>query len=329
MILTSPQPRRHRPGARTLAFAKCVALPLALTVLLGACTNSKLVISPLYNRLDDQMRKEFNKLGDFDDAQKAMFEVAVGTGHVWHRQSELPRYAELLKTIASSLSVPGRTTPDVIAAWAEAVEARAVAARECHPVNFLFDLTRSLSDDEIDFIERRFARERVKNREKYESRTREERITNRLDNIDKWARRIGIEFDAQQRAIVRSGLEDQVSLRREYFQLSDRWKKTLFQYAREQDAPDYDERMQAHFAELWTLLENAHPDEWQSNRDLWRRVSARLEQSLTAEQRLKASAWLSKMANTLVAISKDEPSFKVVADPRLGCLVPVQPSDEA
>lgn len=301
-------------------MAKCVALLLALTVLLGACTNSKFVISPLYNRLDDQMRKEFNKLGDFDETQKAMFEAGVGTAHVWHRQSELPRYAKLLDTIAGSLAVPGRTTPQTIDGWAEAIEARTVAARQCHPINFLFDLTRSLDDAEIDFIERRFARERRKNREKYEALSRKERIEERLDRVGKWARRIGVKLDAGQRAIVRSGLEEQISLRREYFLLSDDWKKRVFKTARDQDASDYEQRMRAHFAELWTLLENAHPDEWQGNRDLWRRISVRLEQSLKPEQRLAVSSWLSKMADTLYAISKDEPSFKVIADPALGCL---------
>ena len=72
-------------------------------VLLSSCTNSKLLISPIYNRLDDQMRGEFHKLAKWTDDQEAHFESRVGTYHVWHRQNELPKYANLLKKIQASI----------------------------------------------------------------------------------------------------------------------------------------------------------------------------------------------------------------------------------
>ena len=311
--LAAPRPRA--PLVRRLAAL--LVVPIALV----GCTNSKLVIGPLYNRLDDQMRKEFEKLGDFDEEQTALFEAAVGTGHVWHRQHELPAYARLIDEIAGSVAVPGATTREDVTRWGETVERHAVAARECHPVNFSFELMRSLEDGEIDFIERRFARERKKNRERYFSRTAEERVDYRLKNVRKWAGRIGIDFTAEQNAMLRSAFTRQRSLRREYYLLSDRWNAALFRIAREQDAPDYDARMTAHLAELWTLLEKGHPEEWEANRRLWRDVGWRFVASMTPEQRDELSTWLAKMADTLVAVSRDEPSFEPGTDPSVGCLV--------
>jgi len=297
-----------------------VVVLLLLPLALGACTNSKLIIGPLYNRLDDQMRKEFEKLGDFDDRQTALFEAAVGTGHVWHRQQELPAYADLLEEIGSAVARPG-TTPEDVVRWSEIIEQHATAARECHPVNFSFELMKSLDDDEIDFIERRFARERIKNRKKYFDQTPEERVEERLKNIRKWAGRIGVDFTAEQNAMLRSAFRRQTSLRQEYYALSDTWNERLFELAREQDAPDYDTLMAAHLAELWTLLEKGHPEEWEANRRLWRSVGHRFITSLTSEQRRTLSRWLAKMSDTVYAISRDEPSFVVGDDPSVGCLV--------
>ena len=320
MILTSLPTRLTCPPARAWR-----TLLLASTLALGACTNSKLVIGPLYNRLDDRMRDEFEKLGEFDERQTELFEAALGTGHVWHRQSELPRYARILDDIASSIARPGATRPADVTRWAREIEARSVAARECHPVNFSLPLMKSLSDEQVDFIERRFASERKENRERYLERTVEERREYRQKNIEKWAARIGLDFTAEQRAMLRTALTRQVSLREQYWALSDAWKEKLFRLAREQDAPDYDSRMSAHLGQLWTLLESAHPDEWQRNRELWRDFAIRFVTSMTPEQRQAGSAWLAKMAETLESISRDEPSFVPGDDPATGCLVGTAP----
>lgn len=318
MILRSPGHRSRLPLAA-----------LVLSLALGACTNSKLVVGPLYNRLDDRMREAFEELGDFDERQKALFEAAVGTAHVWHRQSELPAYARLLGDIAASIAEPGATSRDDVTRWARTIEAHSVAARECHPVNFSFELMKSLTDEEIDFIEQHFARERKENRERYFSRTPEERVERRLKNMRKWAGRIGVELTAGQGAMLRSALGRQISLRREYYLLSDRWNATLFRIAREQEAPDYDERMAAHLGELWTLLEKAHPEEWQANRELWRDTALRFVESMTPEQRRAASGWIGGLGDTLDTISRYEPSFEVGDDPSVGCLVETAAGDTA
>ena len=79
--------------------------------------------------------------------------------------------------------------------------------------------------------------------------------------------------------------------------------------------------MGAHLDELWTMLETAHPDEWQRNRELWRDFAIRFVGSMTPAQRAAGSAWLAKMAETLEAVSRDEPSFVPGDDPTIGCLV--------
>jgi len=299
---------------KTLIFVPVLAL-------LSACTNSKLIIGPLYNQLDNQMRNEFNKLGDFNEAQKQAFEAAVGTFHVWHRQSELPQYAALIKEMAAALSTSDGTQPADVKRWMESAEVFSRSARECYPVNFSLDLMRSLTDEQITFIEQRFERERTKNREKYQSRTPEQRVERRLKAIAKWAGRIDLDISASQRSLLRQALIRQTSLRKEYYQLSEEWKRQLFVLARRQDAGNYDVAMSNHLNKLWTLLETAHPEQWRKNRQLWQDTAYQFILSLSAEQRNHVSQWLDKMGDTVLAISSDTPSFKVGNDASIGCLV--------
>ncbi len=294
---------------------------LAVLATISGCSNSKVFISPVYNRLDDQMRKEFNKLGDFNEDQTAAFEQRLGTYHVWHRQSELPQYSNLLRDIAASIEQTNNTSEEDIGKWIATSEKFTKALRECHPVNFSYDLMRTLTDEQLNFIQRRFGSERKKNREAYFARTPEQRIERRYNNIIKWAGRLDFDFTDTQKLMLRETLEKQVSLRKEYYKLSDRWNRKLFLYAKRQDSPTYTRDMDAHIQSLWTLLEDGHTKEWETNRKLWRDFGSKFVDSMTGDQRKKASIWMTRLAKTLDSISTDEPSFKVTNDPTLGCLV--------
>ena len=290
-------------------------------VTLTACTNSKLVIGPLYNRLDDQMRGEFHKLAKFNEAQIAHFEARVGAFHVWHRQSELPQYARLLKTIQASIRQRDVTTSADVRSWIDEVELYSRRARLCHPVNFSYDLMQTLTDEQVNFIERRFANERRKNFSKYQKETPEERVDRRVKNVVKWAGRIGFEFNNTQKNMLENTMTEQISLRKQYYRLVDAWAKRLFVIARDQSAPEFEKNMETQVNKLWTLLENAHTEQWTANRELWRRFAYDFVKSLSYDQRIFASNWLDKMADTLNGISKDKPSFNATNNPQHGCRV--------
>jgi len=266
------------------------------------------------------MRKEFNKLGEFNDTQVQQFEQRLGTYHVWHRQVELPQYASLMKEVASSIR-NATTSQQQVRSWFETTEKHSRALRECHPINFSFEFMKSLTDQQLNYIENRFRKQQEKNLKRYQSRSAEERVERRLKNIEKWAGRIDFAFTASQRAMIRTALVNQISLRTQYYQLSGEWNKQLFILARQQEASDYDQKMEAHLARLWRLLESEYPQQWQANRTMWQEVVFKLLQSMNNAQRNNSGRWISKMGSTLAAIAKDEPSFTPSNDPSEGCLV--------
>jgi len=308
---------RHAADHRLTTRCSAVIL---LTLLVTSCTSSKFVIGPLYNRLDDRMMDQFDELGDFTEQQRAAFAKSVGTFHVWHRQSELPRYSTLIETLASSIADADTSASD-ISLWMNTVEQYSQAARDCNPVNFSVGLMKTLSDEQWTVIEQRFEEERKEDLERYAGKTPEERIERRMNNMRKWAARIDLDFTPTQRAMLLSTLKQQISMREQYYRLSDEWNRRLFELARTKNNPDFDEQMRVHLGNRWNQLEKEYPEQWQANRDLWENTVLRFIQSMTAEQRETVSRWLTRLGSTLAAISRDEPSFQVIEDPSLGCLV--------
>lgn len=303
---------------RRTNLLKMTASALLLLFITG-CTNSKVFIAPLYNRLDDQMRGEFHKLATWDKTQIEHFESRVGAFHVWHRQSELPKYATLLNSVQSSIRTRDKTTRNDVNSWIDSAESFSQVVRTCHPVNFSYDLMQTLTDEQVNFIERRFASERKKNYSKYLASTPEERRTKRVDNVVKWAGRIGFDFNNTQTRMLEQTMAKQISMRRQYYSLVDEWAKDLFVIARQQQAPNYQQKMKMQVGKLWTLLEKAHNKEWQANRELWRGFGYDFVQTLDHDQRIQASNWIDKMGDTIKGISKDKPSFKVTGNPAHGC----------
>ncbi len=296
-------------------FCRKAGLIALLTVTLVACSNSSIIISPLYNRLDDQMRKAFENLGDFNKSQTNAVNLLLKNFHYWHRHTELPRYAALLNTVKDTVKVPGKTTQADVTGWLKTSESFTRAFRECHPVNYANDVIRTFTDDQLTDMHQSLITRRAKFRARYESETKEERIERRSANIIKWASRIGFDFTDEQTLLLNNTFAQQVSLRQEYFKLSDDWRTDLFLILEERDSPQLNSQMSTHLDKLWHLLERAHPEQWQANRDLWANFSLQFIKSLTPEQRAYATTWVGKMSNTLITVSNAD-----TAKPRFGPL---------
>lgn len=294
---------------------------LATALLLAACTNSKMVIGPLYNRMDDRLRDRMLEMADFTEAQRSAFDQRLGTFHVWHRQQELPRYAALMDDIARGAAEPDTLTPAIIEAWFARAEHAMDRYAECHPVHFSIPVARSFSDTQIDTIASHLQQQRAEHQARRAARTPEQRLDMRVANARKWASRIGIQLSQAQLATLSEVFRRQNSLGEQYSGLRESWRNTLFEILRARNDVDFPERLAAHLTAYRTLLDKAEPGAMAFNRALWRDYALALLQSLSPEQRRAGIDWLGGMADTLRAVSRDQPSFRVAGDPALGCQV--------
>ena len=291
-----------------------------LLLVLSGCTNTKIVLSFVYNRLDNQIRGEFNKLGKFDKSQKAEFEKRLQTFHYWHRRVELPRYVGLVSEIRNKTATPGNTTAADIHRWFETIEAGTEELLSCYPAHFSTDLLRTLDNNQINFIERRFANEQRKNIKKHNSKTREERMNRRLKDVIKWSGRIGFDLTKQQKDMLLKAMYDTVSMHKEYYALTGRWNKQFFATLRNKKAANYETQLKKQMATSYKLVDMHHPQKVEMNRVSWRKFVVNFEKSLTDSQRIWIKSYFGKLAGNLSLIAKDKVSFKPHNDAALGCL---------
>lgn len=299
---------------------RSLTLMVSLAMMIGtsSCTNSAIIISPLYNQLERRMLSGFKKMADFDRSQIDDFRELLANFHYWHRRNELPKYAILLKTLSNSIEKPGQTRYEDIRKWLERTEQFTQNIRQCHPVNYSNDIIRSLTKSQKQTIEQRRTQRFAGYRTRYNSESQEDRIRRRTENTIKWAARIGFDFTLAQEQMLLNTHRQQISLRKEYYVLSNEWNSRLYDIINEADSPELDSHMAEHLNNLWHLLENAHPKPWRQNRELWGRFGYDFVLSLTDEQREYASTWISKMSRTIESISQESVSVPILGSKR-GC----------
>ncbi|WP_428818907.1 DUF6279 family lipoprotein [Microbulbifer sp. MCCC 1A16149] len=96
---------RHTALIRTTSALLVVAL-----LLVGGCSSVRLV----YGHLDWWMDRNINKYLDLDGAQEDLLSLRVDEFHRWHRQTQLPRYADYLETLAGNVDDPDTTPAKLI-----------------------------------------------------------------------------------------------------------------------------------------------------------------------------------------------------------------------
>jgi len=140
---------------------------LLLSMLVGSCTNSRLVLRPLYNSLDDQLQKQMLSYGEFDDAQKQAISGLLDHFHVWHRQSQLPHYAALSANVSESLRNRKTVSLETIQAWSRSFTQHASTLGRCSPVYLAGDVLATLDDQQV--------KELAQNRQEIRESRRKER----------------------------------------------------------------------------------------------------------------------------------------------------------
>lgn len=313
----------EQSGTRRGQFrrGRLIALLAATVLTVGACTNSKFLVGAFYNRADNRVLTAIDEWLDLDDSQKAEARAYIGTFHTWHRRTQLPLYAELIRDITTTLSTYDQATPEDFDRFFDTARARVEAIRECHPAHFAVPFGKTLSAAQIDQAEQAWIEERDEDRERFGSRTQEQRVARRMDRTKLWLGRLGFELKATQITLIERTLRQQQRFGPEFREILDGWYEELFTIARASDAPDYEQRLSSHVTDWFGIAERDFPEVWEHNQALWRNFAVSFEKTLSQLQRRTARAWLNKFARTLDGISRDTPDWLPADDPAYGCVV--------
>jgi hypothetical protein len=145
-----------------------IAALLAALGLLGGCSALRLA----YNQGPEIAYWWLDGYADFDVLQKPRVRQAIGDWFAWHRRTQLPDYAALL--VRAEADVAGDVKPEEVCRLASDVRERLVLAFE-PAVPALAAIAPTLSDEQLQHIERRFAKVNDDFRDDYLQDSAEER----------------------------------------------------------------------------------------------------------------------------------------------------------
>lgn len=137
------------------------AAALIATLMLGSCSSIQLA----YGQLDRWLRWQIDDYVDFNRQQKQQLQAALDSFHSWHRQTQLPRYADLLEQFAGRVE-EGQLQQLELAPWEEQVNGFWQAA-STQLIDLLLPLAPQLSPEQIDELEWNLRKKREESLEKW------------------------------------------------------------------------------------------------------------------------------------------------------------------
>lgn len=160
-LIPTSQPHYKRAIWRLSAF--CL---IALITLTSGCSSVRLV----YGHLDWWMDRKINSYLDLDGAQKDLLKQRVDDFHRWHRQTQLPRYADFFEQLADEVEdtsqIPQRLKR--IEKHADEYWDSAVLMLS----DLILPLVYNLDEQQIDQLEENIRKEREKSLKKWDKAQR-------------------------------------------------------------------------------------------------------------------------------------------------------------
>lgn len=279
------------PHPNRLRFQRSAAVALALLLLFfSGCSSVRLV----YGHLDWWMERNINKYLDLGGAQEDLLELRVDEFHRWHRQTQLPRYADFFEQLADQVIDDGKPDPAQLNARLEHIETT-VDALWHNSVVMLTDLTLplviELDAEQIDQLEENIREEREKSLKKWD-KTERKRIKEFRKHTERW---LGDITDEQQRIIDHhvATTEFDPKLRDAQRQ---RWAQTFIRVLREKPE-DYEQQLRQIVIDPQTLWPADYQKMHRQLRLQARKLVTELLLSATPEQRQHLKSTLRDYAN--------------------------------
>jgi hypothetical protein len=176
-----------------------IILALALSLALGGCSAIKLG----YNTLPDLTWWWLDGYADFTDAQRAPVRGEIARLHVWHRQQELPRIAELLAR-TEQLAPGDISADDACAVVREMRERLAAVAERAEPGVAAIAVT--LNGRQLRHLERKFRSNNESFFKEAIEPPAEQQQARRFEQMLERVEMIYGRLDEPQRAVLRQGI---------------------------------------------------------------------------------------------------------------------------
>lgn len=292
---------------------------LSLTCL--ACTNSKLVLRPLYNSIDNRMEKRFLEYTSFDEQQTENIQDLADHFHVWHRQTQLEYYNRLLSIFADRLNDTKSVNEEDVASWGQSLRSFVTNIGACNPMYSASDILASLSDQQIQEIRttRQTAREsRRARRDKVErdledlfdeDEIREQSIDERIKRVTRYLRFINFSLNKAQLDDLRETMGSTIRPETSFRQIRDNLDAEFYTLLDKRSDPDFRAQLTSYLDRRQQIFFDWREESFTHNTKVWEAYALRTIRSLNSGQRDVAKSYLTGLASTVRALASDPPSY--------------------
>lgn len=297
-----------------LKSTKNISLILLLCVASVACTNSKLVLRPLYNSLDNRLEKRFLAYADFDQSQTQQIKELVDHFHLWHRQTQLESYSWFLKEIVEQLKNPKNVDLADAERWSDTLTTFRNNVSICNPIYSSAEIIASLSDEQItQFFDNRAA-SRESDDESEDDVDADEIFADstnaRVKQIRRYLDLIGLKLNASQLADLRNTMNSTIRPAIPFREMVKDLDNQLVILLDKRKTSNFSEMLVSYFDSRRESITNWRQQVSSHNRNVWQEYTVRTIHSLDSEQRQVALNYLGGLAATIKALAGDKPSFQ-------------------
>ena len=278
---------------------------LLLTALLAGCSANGLVIRYFYGEMDDKLYDRILAYATFTETQKEQIRKSVEKYSSWHKQNELPRYENFLDQIATQISA-GELTSDMVLTYFEQARGFAKTSFEHSPFFNSAEFLKSLSDQQIEEIQNKFARQDDEFQRWLKKRQEEDDNGERLKQIIKNTRRItDISLNNEQQQIVKDGLSQIKSDPLNRHKVYNRWQAGFIQILDKRHEQKFTETVSEHIATYQNLIKSDSPKRYENNEKIAAHLIIQIVASLDEKQKLALQKRIEKTRETLISITND------------------------
>jgi sulfur relay (sulfurtransferase) DsrC/TusE family protein len=287
--------RRGWPAVKRRAATTALVLLAALVA--AGCTGAKVV----YGQLDVLLPWYFRDYVELDTGQRSQLQRSIETLLAWHRETEVGRYAAFFRELSADAVAPlppGRleaARQDLETFWDDI--ARRVAPDAAA-------LLATLSDEQVESLFERMAREDRDQARESAGRDREERVERRARSLTRQVERWTGRLDASQREVIAACARDLRGDTEGWLASRRAWQSALREaLAAREDATALAARLGHLLADGEDFWVPSYRENFQADRQRVLRMLEDIDRSLSERQRTHLQGRLERWALDLDAIA--------------------------
>jgi hypothetical protein len=281
---------------------------LCLTVLvisLSSCTNNPLAWKLLYGQFDNFLSKQLIGYAEFTVSDKDLIRLEVDKTVLWHRQYELPKYADTItefqKRFLAQQTVPSQSDMDWLI-----IELNAIGLRfdEKSPLLSLIPMLAQITDLQVEQIAQTIDEEFVESHKEWQKEADQDPAKLSEKSLRKFFKRLGLSTNEAQRTALMESLRRRQLSRDIKQEIWREWTDQILDILESRVQTGFAERFADHYSARLNLIEKKQPEKWAHDQTLYNDMFLELFTNLESDQRVSMNQKLEKFKTLALELNQ-------------------------